>query len=125
MSDLLKVPDPEVGRAGEGASAPLTPHPLYSLAPGPGPSTGESHCSALSLRCILLLFPEPLLCFLCLGSSVSCPQASPAPISAPIGELLGPWLKSVLASAALCVCGGGGAAVWPALWTETWGGGWW
>lgn len=37
----------------------MTPPPPSSLAP----STGESHCLAnrpLSLRCILLLFPEPL-----------------------------------------------------------------
>lgn len=60
VSHLPEVPDSEVGRAGGGAPAPITPMLSTACPLGLAPSTGESYCSSLSLRCILLLFPEPL-----------------------------------------------------------------
>lgn len=82
----------------------MTPPPPSSLAP----STGESHCLAhrpLSLRCILLLFPEPLFVFLCLGFSVSghhSPAMGLAPGSVP---LVPSSQQSVLTSVVLCSWG--------------------
>lgn len=80
----------------------MTPPPPSSLAP----STEESHCLAhrpLSLRCILLLFPEPLFVFLCLGSSVSG-HHSPAMGLAP-GSLVPSSQQSILTSVVLCYLG--------------------
>lgn len=78
------------------------PHPS-SLAP----STGESHCPARrppSLRCILLLFPEPLFA---VSSARLIPRhPSPAAGLAPMSVPLGPsGQQLVLASTALCHLG--------------------
>lgn len=94
----------------------MIPTPSTAWPLGLAPSTGESHCSALSLRCILLLFSEPLLCFLCLGSSVSCPQAGPIPISPPTYQGAFRSLSEVCPclSCSVCVRVGewGGGSVW-------------